>query len=68
LFYDLLKNGDIIITSGGLQNSDLFSKGFHHATPAVTQSLIFSFFPLSSNKPPHLIASHNLYGDVEDLL
>jgi hypothetical protein len=64
--------GDVSITSEGLQNLGLCS-----ALRAVEQGGIFivphllrdgtSVFPVSSEGPPHFVASYDTRGDVEDL-
>jgi hypothetical protein len=39
-------------------------RDLYRATPAVTRD---SVFPVSSEGPPHLVASYDTRGDVEDL-
>jgi hypothetical protein len=64
--------GDVTITGEGLQNLGLCS-----ALRAFEQGCIFivphqlwhgaSVFPVSSEGPPHLVASNDTQGDVENL-
>jgi hypothetical protein len=42
----------------------LAGKDLYRATPAVKRDLIFL---VSSERPPHLVASYDTRGDVEDL-
>jgi hypothetical protein len=73
-FYVSLKNiyGDVTTAGEGLQNLGLCS-----ALRALEQGGIFivphllrhgtSVLPVSSEGPPHLVASYDTRGDVEDL-
>jgi hypothetical protein len=60
--------GDVTITGEGLQNLGLCS-----ALRAFEQGGIFivwhgtSVFPVSSEGPPHSVASYDTHGDAEDL-
>jgi hypothetical protein len=63
---------DVTITGEGLQNFDLYSAlrafeqgDLYRATPTVTRGLGIS--GLTSEGPPHLVASCDTQGGVEDL-
>jgi hypothetical protein len=59
--------GDFAIADNGLQNLGLCSalRAFlYRTTPAVTRGL---GFPVSSEGPPHSVASYDPQGVVEDL-
>jgi hypothetical protein len=60
--------GDVTIAGEGLQNLGLCSalRAFvYRATPTLTRDLGFS---VSSEGPPHSVASYDTHGGVEDLL
>ena len=77
LFYVPLKNisliyGDVTITGEGLQNLGLCSalKAFEQGGIFIVPHLLWhgaSVFPVSSEGPPHSVASYDTRGDVEDL-
>jgi hypothetical protein len=65
--------GDVTIASERLQNLDLCSalKAFEQGGIFIVPHLLWhetSFFPVSSEGPPHLVASCDTQGDVADLL
>jgi hypothetical protein len=60
--------GDVTIASGGLQNLGLcaFDQGGIFIVPHLLWHLT-SVFPVSSERPPHSVASNDMHGDTEDL-
>jgi hypothetical protein len=78
LFYILLKNISLIwrrwhtIASEGLQNLGLYSAlgAFEQGGIFIVPHLLWhgtSVYPVSSEGPPHLIASYDIRGDVDDV-
>jgi hypothetical protein len=64
--------GDVIIIGKGLQNLGLCSalRAFEQGGIFIVPHLLWhgtSVFSVSSEGPPHLIASYDTRGDVEDL-
>jgi hypothetical protein len=64
--------GDITIASVGLQNFGLCLalRAFEQGGIFIVPHLLWygtSVFPVSSKGPPHLVASYDTQGDVEDL-
>jgi hypothetical protein len=64
--------GDVTIAGEGLQNLDLYSvlRVFEQGGIFIVSHLLWhgtSIFPVSSKGPPHLVASYDTWGDVEDL-
>jgi hypothetical protein len=65
--------GDDTIAGEGLQNLGLCSafKAYEQGEIFIVPHLLWhgtSVFPVSSEEPPHLVASYNIRGDVEDLI
>jgi hypothetical protein len=64
--------GDVTIAGEGMQNLRLCSalRAFKQGGICIVQHLLWhgtSVFPVSSETPPHLFASYDTWGDVEDL-
>jgi hypothetical protein len=64
--------GDVTIAGEGLQNLVLCSalRAFEQGGIFIVPHLLWhgaSFFPVSSKRPPHLVASYDTRGDVKDL-
>jgi hypothetical protein len=64
--------GDVTITGEGLQNLGLCSvlRAFEQGGIFIVPHLLWhgtSVFPVSSEGPPHLVASYDTREDVEDL-
>jgi hypothetical protein len=64
--------GDVTIAGEGLQNLGLCSalRAFEQGGIFIVQHLLWhgtSVFPVSSEGPPHLVASYDTQGDVDDL-
>ena len=64
--------GDVTIAGEGLQNLGLCSalRAFEQGGIFIVPHLLWhgtSVFPVSSEGPPHLVASYDTRGDVEDL-
>jgi hypothetical protein len=64
--------GDVTITGKGLQNLGLCSalRAFEHRGIFIVPHLLRHgalVFPVSSEEPPHSVASYDTHGDVEDL-
>jgi hypothetical protein len=65
--------GDVTIAGEGLQNLDLWSAlgAFEQGGIFIVPHLLWhetSVFPVSFEGPPHLVASYDIRGVVEDLL
>ena len=64
--------GDVTIAGEGLQKLGLCSalRAFEQGGTFIVPHLLWhgtSVFPVSSEGPPHLVASYDTRGDVEDL-
>jgi hypothetical protein len=71
-FFTYYVFGDVTITGEGLQNIGLCSalRALEQGGVFIVQHLLWhgtSVFPVSSEGPPHLVASYDTQGDVEDL-
>jgi hypothetical protein len=66
-------NGDVTIAGEGLQNLGQSSalRAFEQGGIFIVPHLLWhgaSIFPVSSEGPPHSVASYDTRGDVEDLI
>jgi hypothetical protein len=71
-FYVFHSHGDVTIADEGLQNLGLCSalRAFEQGGIFIVPHLLChgsSVFPVSSEGPPHSVASYETLGDVEDL-